>query len=143
MSNRSRAFNDHSQFLDKPQGITGTGQFHAAPSQHGSGRTLHGCRAHRPQLPTLSSALHCVLPLTGGIWLPWPMPTSAQSPQELPHEALSGGAPCLRLVRRALIRPSIPGTTLPEYRRDAFGGVVRRFVGRVAAVRRCPRRGCR
>ena len=47
-------------------------------------------------LPALGSALHPVLPIKGGIWLLWPLLTSARSPQGLLQEALLGS--CGRLL---------------------------------------------
>jgi len=46
---------------------------------------------HRGSFPALCSALHYVPGITPGIWLLWPLLTSAQSLYELPHKALLSG----------------------------------------------------
>jgi len=52
------------------------------------------CRVHRlfeydRLLPALKgSALHPVLSIKTGVWLLWPLLTSARSPYELPHKVL-------------------------------------------------------
>ena len=62
--------------------------------------------------------LHHVLPIKAGIWLIWPLLTSAQSPYELPHKALPSGAHLSPSCNRSpLFSLSISGWMLSRYRR--------------------------
>jgi len=83
------------------------------------------CRVHRlfeydRLLPALKgSALHPVLSIKTGVWLLWPLLTSARSPYELPHKVLPYNASYLPILNSSsLFCFSISGGMLSRYRRD-------------------------
>jgi hypothetical protein len=90
LPSRNRAISDHScSSLTNCKGSPGSSNSMSRRQiTHPVGFIVTDERIDSP-LPALSSALHPVPPIRGGIWLLWPRLTSAQSPHKFPHEALS------------------------------------------------------
>ena len=83
------------------------------------------CRVHRLfeydrlLLALKGSALHPVLSIRTGIWLLWPLLTSARSPYELSHKALPYNASYLPILNSfSLFCFSISGGILSRYCQD-------------------------